>query len=47
MEQEQFVNGNEIVDYWGYLKSVNIFFFFSLFCWFSLTFSYGSTETGH
>lgn len=25
MEQEQFVNGNEIVDYWGYLNSVSFF----------------------
>lgn len=23
MDQEQFVNGNEIVDYWGYLNSVS------------------------
>lgn len=25
MDREQFVNGHEIVDYWGYLKSVSIF----------------------
>lgn len=24
MDREQFVNGDEIVDYWGYLKSVSV-----------------------
>lgn len=28
MDREQFVNGDEIVDYWGYLKSVSDLFFF-------------------
>lgn len=23
MDREQFINGDEIVDYWGYLKSVS------------------------
>lgn len=41
MEQEQFVNGNEIVDYWGYLNSVSFFppflslIFVDIFIWFS------------
>lgn len=27
MDREQFVNGDEIVDYWGYLKSVSVSLF--------------------
>lgn len=32
MDREQFINGDEIVDYWGYLKSVSDLFVARLRC---------------